>query len=66
MEIYQLSILVKDEKGSIKELVQPLFSQESQALKVRDRYLEKYGPAFIQSRIDARTVYENANEYHQV
>ena len=66
MEVYQLSILVKDERGVINELVQPLFAQESQALKVLDRYLEKYGSRFIQSRIDVRTVYENANDYHQV
>jgi len=66
MEVYQLSILLKDEKGVIKVLEQPLFTQKSQALKVQDRYLEKYGPQFIQSRIDVRTVYENANDYHQV
>jgi len=66
MEVYQLSILVKDEKGSIQELVQPLFTQKSQALKAQDRYLEKYGSQFIQSRIDVRTVYENANDYHQI
>ena len=66
MEVYQLSILLKDEKGAILDLAQPLFTQKSQALKVQDRYLEKYGSRFIQSRIDVRTVYENANDYHQV
>lgn len=66
MEAYRLSILVRDENGSIKELVQPLFTQESQALKVLDRYMEKYGSDFIQSVIDVRTVYENANDYHQI
>ena len=64
MEIYQLSVLVKGEDGTT--LAQPLFTQESQVLKVQDRYLEKYGPDHIQSRIDILTVYENANDYHSV
>lgn len=66
MEIYQLTILVKDERGTIIELVQPLFTQRSQALKVLDRYLEKYDSRFVQSKIIARTVYENANDYNKV
>ncbi len=66
MEIYQLTILVKDERGTIIELVQPLFTQRSQALKVLDRYLEEYDSRFVQSKIIARTVYENANDYNKV
>jgi hypothetical protein len=66
MEVYQLTILVKDEKGFTIDSAQPLFTHKSQALKVSDRFLEKYGSEFIQTRIDVRTVYENANDYHQV
>ena len=65
MEVYQLSILLKDEKGFTLDSAQPLFTHKSQALKVADRYLEKYGHEFVQTRIDVRTVYENANDYHQ-
>lgn len=66
MQIYRLSILVLDKQGWIKAWEQPLFYYKSQALKVQDRYLEKYGSDLIQTRIEALTVYENANDYRQI